>query len=282
MLSSKEISMLIEATGTSVYMTLASTLMAYVIGLPIGILLVVCAPGGLKPKAVLYKILDFIVNITRSIPFLILMLLATPLARLVTGKSYGANATIISLTLAAAPFIARLVESSLLEVDKGVIEAAQSMGASIWQIVFKVLIGEARVSLIVGSTIALGTVLGYTAMSGAIGGGGLGDPLRLFQMGYQNPSGDGCTACYSDADHSDCRQPFIQETGQKTDPLRGRIFCLVIEWFRIPENPAERGEYYEKKSTGTGMHTGTERRSAGRLRQQHRYYCRSREHCSSC
>ena len=98
MLSSKEISMLIEATGTSVYMTLASTLMAYVIGLPIGILLVVCAPGGLKPKAVLYKILDFIVNITRSIPFLILMLLATPLARLVTGKSYGANATIISLT----------------------------------------------------------------------------------------------------------------------------------------------------------------------------------------
>ena len=173
MLSSKEISMLIEATGTSVYMTLASTLMAYVIGLPIGILLVVCAPGGLKPKAVLYKILDFIVNITRSIPFLILMLLATPLARLVTGKSYGANATIISLTLAAAPFIARLVESSLLEVDKGVIEAAQSMGASIWQIVFKVLIGEARVSLIVGSTIALGTVLGYTAMSGAIGGGGL-------------------------------------------------------------------------------------------------------------
>ena len=175
MLSSKEISMLIEATGTSVYMTLASTLMAYVIGLPIGILLVVCAPGGLKPKAVLYKILDFIVNITRSIPFLILMLLATPLARLVTGKSYGANATIISLTLAAAPFIARVVESSLLEVDKGVIEAAQSMGASIWQIVFKVLIGEARVSLIVGSTIALGTVLGYTAMSGAIGGGGLGD-----------------------------------------------------------------------------------------------------------
>ena len=179
MLSSKEISMLIEATGTSVYMTLASTLMAYVIGLPIGILLVVCAPGGLKPKAVLYKILDFIVNITRSIPFLILMLLATPLARLVTGKSYGtfgSSATpALPMTLAAAPFIARLVESSLLEVDKGVIEAAQSMGASIWQIVFKVLIGEARVSLIVGSTIALGTVLGYTAMSGAIGGGGLGD-----------------------------------------------------------------------------------------------------------
>ena len=175
MLNSAEISMLLEATGVSVYMTLASTLMAYVIGLPVGILLVVCAPGGLKPKAVLHKVLDIVVNITRSIPFLILMLLATPLARLITGKSYGANATIISLTLAAAPFIARLVESSLLEVDRGVIEAAQSMGAGTFAIVRKVLIGEARVSRIVGSTIALGTVLGYTAMSGAIGGGGLGD-----------------------------------------------------------------------------------------------------------
>ena len=175
MLSSKEIMMLLEATGTSIYMTLASTLMAYVIGLPLGVLLVVCAPGGLKPQKILYKILDAVVNITRSIPFLILMILATPLVRLIVGKSYGANATIISLTLAAAPFVARLVESSLLEVDKGVIEAAQSMGASVWQIVTKVLIGEARVSLIVGSTIALGTVLGYTAMSGAIGGGGLGD-----------------------------------------------------------------------------------------------------------
>lgn len=175
MLSNAEISMLLEATGTSIYMTLASTLLAYVIGLPVGILLVVCAPRGLKPKPVVYKVLDVVVNITRSIPFLILMLLATPLARLVTGKSYGANATIISLTLAAAPFIARLVESSLLEVDKGVIEAAQSMGASTKDIVFKVLIGEARISLIVGTTIALGTVLGYTAMSGAIGGGGLGD-----------------------------------------------------------------------------------------------------------
>ena len=175
MLSSKEILMLLEATGTSIYMTLVSTLMAYVIGLPVGVLLVVCAPGGLKPKKALYKILDIIVNITRSIPFLILMILATPLVRLIVGKSYGANATIISLTLAAAPFVARLVESSLLEVDKGVIEAAQSMGAGVWQIVTRVLIGEARVSLIVGSTIALGTVLGYTVMSGAIGGGGLGD-----------------------------------------------------------------------------------------------------------
>lgn len=175
MLNSNEISMLLEATGVSIYMTLTSTLMAYVIGLPVGILLVVSAPGGLKPMRLLYKVLDILVNITRSIPFLILMLLATPLVRAIVGKSYGANATIISLTLAAAPFIARLVESSLLEVDKGVIEAAQSMGAGTWSIVCKVLIGEARVSLIVGSTIALGTVLGYTAMSGAIGGGGLGD-----------------------------------------------------------------------------------------------------------
>ena len=179
MLSSKEISMLIEATGTSVYMTLASTLMAYVIGLPIGILLVVCAPGGLKPKAVLYKILDFIVNITRSIPFLILMLLATPLARLVTGKSYGANATIISLTLAAAPFIARMVENALLEIPTGLIEASRAMGATPMQIVRKVLLPEALPGLVNAATITLITLVGYSAMGGAVGAGGLG------QIGYQ-------------------------------------------------------------------------------------------------
>ena len=179
MLSSKEISMLIEATGTSVYMTLASTLMAYVIGLPIGILLVICAPGGLKPKAVLYKILDFIVNITRSIPFLILMLLATPLARLVTGKSYGANATIISLTLAAAPFIARMVENALLEIPTGLIEASRAMGATPMQIVRKVLLPEALPGLVNAATITLITLVGYSAMGGAVGAGGLG------QIGYQ-------------------------------------------------------------------------------------------------
>ena len=155
--------------------TLVSTLIAYLLGLPIGILLVVTAPGGLKPVKALYKVLDVVVNIVRSIPFLILLMLIIPFTRFVVGKSYGATATIVPLAFAAAPFVARLVESSLLEVDHGVIEAAQSMGASLGTIIWKVLLAEARVSLIVGGTIALGTILGYSAMAGVVGGGGLGD-----------------------------------------------------------------------------------------------------------
>lgn len=169
------IMMLVQNTGITLYMTLTSTIMAYVIGLPIGIALVVTAKDGLRPNVAVYKILDVLVNIVRSVPFLILLILLIPLTRLIAGKSYGATATIVPLTFAAAPFIARLVESSLLEVDKGVIEAAQSMGASIWTIIFKVLLAEARTSLIVGATIALGTILGYSAMAGVVGGGGLGD-----------------------------------------------------------------------------------------------------------
>lgn len=175
MWSSEVIMMLVQNTGITLYMTLTSTIMAYVIGLPLGIALVVTAKEGLRPQALVYKVLDVIVNITRSVPFLILLILVIPLTRLIAGKSYGATATIVPLTIAAAPFIARLVESSLLEVDKGVIEAAQSMGASLWTIIFKVLLAEARTSLIVGATIALGTILGYSAMAGVVGGGGLGD-----------------------------------------------------------------------------------------------------------
>ncbi|MDY4068927.1 MAG: methionine ABC transporter permease [Lachnospiraceae bacterium] len=167
--------MLAEGTGVTLYMTLTSTLIAYVLGLPMGIALVVTAKDGLRPNALIYKLLDVIVNITRSVPFLILLILVIPLTRLIAGKSYGATATIVPLTIAAAPFIARMVESSLLEVDKGVIEAAQSMGASLRTIIWKVLLVEARTSLIVGATIALGTILGYSAMSGVVGGGGLGD-----------------------------------------------------------------------------------------------------------
>lgn len=169
------IMMLVSNTGITLYMTLLSTFMAYVIGLPIGIALVVTAKDGLRPNAAAFSILDFVVNIVRSVPFLILLILVIPLTRLIVGKSYGPGATIVPLVIAAAPFIARLVESSLLEVDKGVIEAAQSMGASIWTIIFKVLLAEARTSLIVGVTIALGTILGYSAMAGVVGGGGLGD-----------------------------------------------------------------------------------------------------------
>ncbi len=175
MWSSEMIMMLIENTGITLYMTLTSTLMAYVIGLPMGIALVVTAKDGLCPNGIIFKILDVVANVVRSVPFLILLILVIPLTRLIAGRSYGATATIVPLTIAAAPFIARLVESSLLEVDKGVIEAAQSMGASLWTIIWKVLLAEARTSLIVGATIALGTILGYSAMAGVVGGGGLGD-----------------------------------------------------------------------------------------------------------
>ena len=175
MWDNETVMMLAENAWITLYMTLVSTLMAYVIGLPAGIALVLHAPDGLKPNRIVYKILDFIVNVTRSVPFLILLILIIPLTRVIAGKSYGATATIVPLTFAAAPFIARLVESSVREVDPGVIEAALSMGANTWQIIWKVLLTEARTSLIVGVTIALGTILGYSAMSGTVGGGGLGD-----------------------------------------------------------------------------------------------------------
>lgn len=178
----KMIDLLAGNTWISIYMTLISTLIAYVIGLPLGIILVVTAPGGLKPNKTVYKVLDFIVNIVRSVPFLILLITIMPLTKLLVGRSYGPAATIVPLAIAAAPFVARLVESSLLEVDRGVIEAAQSMGAGLFTIIFKVLLAEARTSLIVGATIALGTILGYSAMAGVVGGGGLGN--IAIQYGY--------------------------------------------------------------------------------------------------
>ena len=169
------VNMLIEGTWATIYMTLVSTLFGYILGLPMGIILTITDKEGIKPNAVIYKILDFIVNLTRSIPFLILLILVMPLTKFLVGKSYGSSATIVPLTIAAAPFIGRMVESSLKEVDKGVIEAAQSMGADTFTIIWKVLIAEARTSLLVGVTIAIGTILGYSAMAGVVGGGGLGD-----------------------------------------------------------------------------------------------------------
>ena len=188
MWSSAVINMLVKNTGLTLYMTLVSTVFAYILGLPMGIALVVTAKEGLRPNKVIYKVLDIIVNVVRSVPFLILLILVIPLTRAIVGKAYGPTATIVRLVLAAAPFIARMVESSLLEVDKGVIEAAQSMGADLMTIIWKVLLGEARTSLIVGATIVLGTVLGYSAMAGVIGGGGLGD--IAIQYGYYRWQGD--------------------------------------------------------------------------------------------
>lgn len=175
MFDSTVITMLLEGIRDTLYMTLASTLLGYLFGLPMGILLTVTDKDGIKPNAPLYKMMDVIINMVRSVPFLILLILLIPFTRFLVGKSYGSTATIVPLVVAAAPYIARMVESSLKEVDSGVIEAARSMGASNFDIIFKVMLVEARTSLIVGATISIGTILGYSAMAGTVGGGGLGD-----------------------------------------------------------------------------------------------------------
>ena len=169
------IMMLLVGIKDTLYMTLTSTLIGYVIGLPMGILLTVTDKDGIHPNAAVYKVLDVIANLIRSVPFLILLIVLIPFTRFLIGRSYGPTATIVPLVIAAAPYIARMVESSLKEVDAGVIEAARSMGASNFTIVTKVMLVEARTSLIVGATISLGTILGYSAMAGTVGGGGLGD-----------------------------------------------------------------------------------------------------------
>ena len=158
----------------TIYMTLASTLLGYVIGLPLGVVLIITRKGGIRENAALNQVLGVIVNILRSIPFLILMIAIIPFTRFVMGKSYGSTATIVPLTVAAFPFISRMVESSLSEVDGGVIEAAQAMGATSLQIIRKVYIPEATPSLISGAAIVATNILGYSAMAGSVGGGGLG------------------------------------------------------------------------------------------------------------
>lgn len=167
--------MMCDGVLETLFMTLLSTIFGYILGLPIGIILAVTNENGIKPNAVVYKVLDVIANIIRSIPFLILLILIMPMTRMIVGRSYGTAATVVPLTVAAAPFIGRMIESSLNEVDRGVIEAAQSMGASTMTIIIRVLLVEARTSILVGVTIALGTILGYSAMAGIVGGGGLGD-----------------------------------------------------------------------------------------------------------
>lgn len=159
----------------TVYAPAVATIFAYVIGLPLGIILVTGEDGGIRPlPKMLMRVLNTVVNLLRSVPFLILMVMVVPVSRMIIGTSVGTMATIVPLTVAAAPYVARLVEISLREMDRGVIEAAQAMGCSPWQIVSKVLLPECRPSLINGATNASITILGYGAMAGAIGGGGLG------------------------------------------------------------------------------------------------------------
>lgn len=169
------VTMLLEGIRDTLYMTLFSTFFGYVLGLPLGVALTLTDKDGLRPNRAVYRALDMLVNLTRSVPFLIMVIVLMPFTRLIIGKSYGSTATIVPLTIAAAPLIGRMVESSLREVDAGVVEAAVSMGAKTSTIVTKVLINEARTSLLTGATIVLGTVFGYSAMAGAVGGGGLGD-----------------------------------------------------------------------------------------------------------
>ena len=159
----------------TLYSTVLATIFAYIIGLPLGILLVTGEKGGVRPlPGALMKVLNFVINILRSVPFLILMIMAIPLSRIILGTSVGTNAMIPPLVIAAFPFVARMVESSLREVDHGVLEAAQAMGASPFQIVRKVLLPEALPSLLTSATTVTITILGYGAMAGIIGGNGLG------------------------------------------------------------------------------------------------------------
>ena len=171
------------AIWETLYAPLAATVLAYLIGLPLGVLLVTGEEGGIHPLPKwLMRTLNTVINLLRSIPFLILMVLVMPLSRMILGTAIGTAATIVPLTAAAFPYIARLVEASLREVDRGVVEAAQAMGCSTWQIVTKVMLPECRPSLLVGATNASITILGYGAMAGSIGGGGLG--AIALQRGY--------------------------------------------------------------------------------------------------
>lgn len=169
------IDLLKDGTVETLIMTLIGTLVSYIIGLPVGVSLIVTGPNGIKPAKAYNKIMGFIVNVIRSMPFLILMIAFMPYIRMVIGTGIGTAATTAALVLAAWPFVARMVEQSLLEVDPGVIEAAQAMGASNMQIIWKVLLLEARSSLLNGAAVATITILGYSAMAGTLGGGGLGD-----------------------------------------------------------------------------------------------------------
>lgn len=175
MLDSQMIQMLAQGTLESFYMTIAITVLSYIIGVPLGVFLVMSDRNGIQPMPSLNWLIGGIVNILRSVPFLILMITIQPFTRMIVGTTIGTSAAIVALVVSAAPFVARMVEQSLLEIDHGMIEAAQSMGASNMQIVKKVLLPESMPSLLNGVLVSATTILGYSAMAGFIGGGGLGD-----------------------------------------------------------------------------------------------------------
>lgn len=183
---------MVEILGNGIwetlYMTIVSTVFAYVFGIPLGVILYITDKKGICNNGIIHFIVGAVVNMIRSVPFLILLVAILPFTRLIVGTSIGSTATIVPLIVAATPFVARMIESSLKEVDVGVIEAARAMGSSTAQIIFKVLLPEAMPSLMVGCTISLATILSYSAMAGFVGGGGLG--AIAINYGYYRYQGD--------------------------------------------------------------------------------------------
>lgn len=175
--------LLLEATLDTLYMTFVSTFLAFIIGLGLAIILVITGKNGLKPNKAIYNALDIIVNTLRSFPFIILIIVLFPFTKFIVGTSIGTTAAIVPLTIGSAPFIARLIENAMNEVDHGIIEAALSYGATKTQIIFKVIFIEALPSIINAITLTLIVVIGFTAMAGAVGGGGLGDVAMRY--GFQ-------------------------------------------------------------------------------------------------
>lgn len=182
-MDSKIIDIMIQAVGQTVYMVFFSTLFSSILGFILGIVVTVTSPKGLKPNKIIYNVLDLIINVLRSFPFIILIVFIIPLTRAIVGTPIGEAAAIVPLTIAAAPFVARIIESSLKEVDSGVIEAAKSFGASNTQIIFKVMLKEAVPSIISGLTLTIINIIGYSAMAGSVGAGGLGKVAISY--GYQ-------------------------------------------------------------------------------------------------
>ena len=187
-MSNQMIEILSNGIWETLYMTIVSTAFAYLFGIPLGVILYITDKKGICNNRIINFIVGTVVNMIRSIPFLILLVAILPFTRFIVGTTIGSTATIVPLIVAAAPFVARMVESSLKEVDLGVIEAARAMGSSALQIIFKVLLPEAKPSLLVGCTISLATILGYSAMAGFVGGGGLG--AIAINYGYYRYQGD--------------------------------------------------------------------------------------------
>ncbi len=185
-MNSQIMKLVLQSTGQTLEMVFFSTIFSVILGLPLGVLLHVTdkeEKGGIIPRPVLNEVLSRIVNVLRSFPFLILMIVLMPLARLILGTTIGTRAAVVSLSIAAAPFVARVIETSLTEVDPGVIQAAKAMGSTNWQIIWKVMLPEALPSLVSGITLTIINLIGYSAMAGTIGGGGLGD--LAIRYGYQ-------------------------------------------------------------------------------------------------